>query len=98
MTGSSLKRFISTPGASWMPILTAFACAGAVDAQRNRGVRIQPRLGDRLTAFDTFTEFPVVDARQGRLERCDLATPPGVGGLRHGLSLHGIHARQSALP
>ena len=75
---------------------TFFGLAGAVDTEQRRRVELEPFRVNVLATLLAVTEFVIVQAIQRRVDPTQHLLTPLTRCLRHGLSLHGIHARQPA--
>ena len=62
---------------------------------RNARIVFESRLGDFFTASHAPPPFAFHEALQGGPDTLFFGITTPLGGLRHGLLLHGIHARQS---
>ena len=70
--------------------------SGALHTEMKSRVDIEPASGDFIAAIRAITEFALIQPLQGllKLEASQLTPPLCLA--RHGLSLHGVHARQPA--
>jgi len=73
-----------------------FGFARTVDAKQYRRVKLQALGIDRLIALQARAVLTVIDALQRRGDPQQHLVASLTGSLRHGLCLHGIHARQTA--